>query len=115
MRRTAIGVLAVATAFGACATEFMAPQGYVAKAAEHAEEAADHGKEGHAYALSRQAEVALRYAEIAQKDLKGNPHLEKGIQELNKAILQGRADDVLEGTKSAENAYKHLKAITATR
>jgi len=69
-----------------------------------------HGKEGHAYALSRQAEVALRHAEIAQRDLKDNPHIEKGIQELNKAILQGRADDVLEGTKSAENAYKHFKA-----
>jgi hypothetical protein len=112
MRRTAIGVLAVATAFGACTTEFVAPHGYVAKAAEHAAEAADHGKEGHAYALSRHAEVALRYAEIAQKDLKDDPHLEKGIQELNKAILRGRADDVIEGTKSAEKAYKHFKAAT---
>jgi len=110
MRNVAIGLLVVTTTFGACATEIIGTQDYLAKAAEHAGEAVDHGKEGHAYALSRHAEVALRYAEIAQKDLKGNAHIEKGIQELNKAILQGRADDVVEGTKSAENAYKHFKA-----
>lgn len=112
MRTGAILSLLVVMSLGACATEMTgSPQTHLTEAVAHTKEAIKYGKAGYAYALSQHAQIALQHAEAAQKDLKDDRHLEKGIKKLNQAIVDGRTNDVLDGTKAAEEALAHLNAL----
>lgn len=113
LKNLTVSLLIATMSLGACTTEIIGgPKAHLVEAVEHTQKAIERGKEGYSYALSQHAQVALIHAEAAQRDLQDNAHVQQGVEKLKEAILEGRADDTLKGTKSAEDALKHLKAAT---
>jgi hypothetical protein len=80
-----------------------------AEATKQALAGAAAGKKGDAAAVGEHCAESKAHAEAAEKE-KANPHLEAGIENLNKAIEQAKMGHADIAGQAAEAAAAHLKA-----
>lgn len=87
----------------------LAQENHKAEATRHALAAAEAGRKGDAAAVGEHAAAAKTHAEAAEKE-KANPHLEAGIENLNKAIEHAGMGHADIAGEAADAAATHLKA-----